>query len=388
MSKATGKKLVIVESPTKAKTIRKFLGKDFTVESCMGHVRDLPQSAKDIPEKYKKEKWANLGVNVNEEFTPIYCVPRTKTRIVKTLKEKLADAEELILATDEDREGESISWHLVEVLKPRVPVKRMVFHEITKEAIQDALNHFRGIDENLVRAQEARRILDRLVGYSISPLLWKKVTYGLSAGRVQSVAVRLIAEREHERLRFQRSRYWTLTAQNEKDGTVFESRSFMLKGQRVATGRDFDSQTGDLLADKKPTSVWLKETDARNWVHALQGKEWIVDEVEEKPISRKPAAPFITSTLQQESNRKLGFTSRETMELAQKLYERGFITYMRTDSPNLSTQAIQAARSAIQELYGNKYLPAQAREYSSKKSKGAQEAHEAIRPAGTRFQQP
>lgn len=388
MSKAAGKKLVIVESPTKAKTIRKFLGKEFSVESCMGHVRDLPQSAKDIPEKYKKEKWANLGVNVEDEFTPIYCVPKTKTRIVKTLKEKLAEAEELILATDEDREGESISWHLIEVLKPRVPVKRMVFHEITKDAIQGALNKFRNVDEDLVRAQEARRILDRLVGYSISPLLWKKVTYGLSAGRVQSVAVCLISEREHERLRFKRAKYWSLTAENEKDGAAFESRSFMLKGQRVATGRDFDSTNGQLLADKKGSTVWLQEADAKKWTETLRGKEWVVDEVEEKPISRKPAPPFITSTLQQESNRKLGFTSRETMELAQKLYERGFITYMRTDSSNLSTQAIQASRDTIEQLYGKNYLPSEPREYSGKKAKGAQEAHEAIRPAGTAFQSP
>lgn len=382
------KKLVIVESPTKAKTIRKFLGKEFTVESCMGHVRDLPQSAKDIPEKYKKEKWANLGVNVNDEFAPIYCVPKTKTRIVKTLKEKLAEADELILATDEDREGESISWHLLEILKPKIPVKRMVFHEITKEAIQNALNHFRQIDDHLVRAQEARRILDRLVGYSISPLLWKKVTYGLSAGRVQSVAVRLIAEREHERLRFKRAKYWSLTGSNEKDGVSFESRAVSLKGQKIAIGKDFDAETGLLIKDKADQMIWLKESDAKSWQEKLRGQEWAVDEVEEKPISRKPAAPFITSTLQQEVNRKLGFTSRETMELAQKLYERGFITYMRTDSPNLSTQAEKAARETIQELYGKNYLPPQPREYSAKKSKGAQEAHEAIRPAGTHFQTP
>jgi DNA topoisomerase-1 len=388
MSKNNGKKLVIVESPTKAKTIRKFLGKEYTVESCMGHVRDLPQSAKDIPEKYKKEKWANLGVNVNDDFDPIYCIPKTKTRIVKTLKDKLNEVDELILATDEDREGESISWHLLEVLKPKVPVKRMVFHEITKEAITEALDKFRKVDEDLVRAQEARRILDRLVGYSISPLLWKKVTYGLSAGRVQSVAVRLISEREHERLRFKRSKYWTLSGENEKDGIAFESRSFMLKGKRVATGKDFDSVTGELLSDKSNQTVWLKEKEAQTWVDSLKGKEWVVDEVEEKPISRKPAPPFITSTLQQESNRKLGFTSRETMELAQKLYERGFITYMRTDSTNLSTQAIQAARETIQKMYGKNYLPAEPRLYTGKKAKGAQEAHEAIRPAGTSFAVP
>ena len=388
MSKTTATKLVIVESPTKAKTIRKFLPKEYAVESCMGHVRDLPQSAKDIPEKYKKEKWSNLGVNVNEDFAPIYCVPKTKTRIVKTLKDRLAEVDELILATDEDREGESISWHLVEVLKPKVPVKRMVFHEITKEAITEALGHFRKIDESLVRAQEARRILDRLVGYSISPLLWKKVTYGLSAGRVQSVAMCLIAEREHERLRFKRSQYWSLTAENEKDGTKFESRAFILKGQRVATGKDFDAQTGLLLTDKKTQSVWLKEKDATAWTEKLNGQPWVVEEVEEKPLSRKPAAPFITSTLQQESNRKLGFTSRETMEMAQKLYERGFITYMRTDSTNLSTQAIAGARETIEKMYGKTYLPDAPREYTGKKAKGAQEAHEAIRPAGTSFQVP
>ncbi len=388
MSKNIGKKLVIVESPTKAKTIRKFLPKEYTVESCMGHVRDLPQSAKDIPEKYKKEKWSNLGVNVNDEFTPIYCVPKTKTRIVKTLKDMLVGVDELILATDEDREGESISWHLVEVLKPKVPIKRMVFHEITKEAITEALGKFRNIDESLVRAQEARRILDRLVGYSISPLLWKKVTYGLSAGRVQSVAMCLIAEREHERLRFKKAQYWSLSAENEKDGTKFESRSFALKGQRVASGKDFDDKTGALLADKKGQTVWLKEKDAKEWLAKLDGEAWTVTDVEEKPISRKPAAPFITSTLQQEANRKLGFTSRETMEMAQKLYERGFITYMRTDSPNLSAQAVTAAREGIQKLYGKAYLPDQPREYSAKKIKGAQEAHEAIRPAGTSFQLP
>lgn len=388
MSKNTGKKLVIVESPTKAKTIRKFLGKEYNVESCMGHVRDLPQSAKDIPEKFKKEKWANLGVNVNHDFEPIYCVPKTKTRIVKTLKDKLDEADELILATDEDREGESISWHLVEVLKPKVPIKRMVFHEITKEAIQEALEKFRKIDEDLVRAQEARRILDRLVGYSISPLLWKKVTYGLSAGRVQSVAVRLIAEREHERLRFKRSKYWTLSAQNEKDGQGFESRSHLLQGKRVATGKDFDSVTGALLDDKKGGLVWLNEKDAQTWVKKLENVEWVVDEVEEKPISRKPAPPFITSTLQQEANRKLGFSSRETMELAQKLYERGFITYMRTDSTNLSSQAIEGARETVLKMYGKNYLPSEPRLYTGKKAKGAQEAHEAIRPAGTSFTAP
>ncbi|MGE0762660.1 MAG: type I DNA topoisomerase [Bdellovibrionales bacterium] len=383
-----GKKLVVVESPTKAKTIRKFLGKDYVVESCMGHIRDLPQSAKDIPEKFKKEHWANLGVDVDHDFQPVYCVPRTKTRIVKTLKEKLAEADELILATDEDREGESISWHLVEVLRPKVPVKRMVFHEITKEAIEGALHKFREIDENLVRAQEARRVLDRLVGYTLSPLLWKKVAYGLSAGRVQSVAVRLIAEREHERIRFKKTKYWAVAGQNSKEQVDFESRLHSFDGLRIATGRDFDGETGAVLADKKGQVRHLLQADAEKIVSAVKGQAWTVDEVEEKPISRKPYPPFITSTLQQESNRKLGMSSRETMEMAQKLYERGFITYMRTDSPFLSQQAVQAARESIKDMYGANYLPAEAREYSAKKSKGAQEAHEAIRPAGTSFIRP
>ncbi len=383
-----GKKLVIVESPTKAKTIRKFLGKDFAVESCMGHVRDLPQSAKDIPEKVKKEPWASLGVNVEDQFDPVYCIPKTKVRIVKTLKDKLKDADELILATDEDREGESISWHLVEVLKPKVPVKRMVFHEITKPAIDKALNEFRDIDQDLVKAQEARRILDRLVGYTISPLLWKKVAYGLSAGRVQSVAVRLISEREHERIRFKKSEYWGLSGSCDKAGKGFESRLLSYANKRVATGKDFDSETGKLSATKQDQILHLSEDFVQKIIGEVQGKKWSVIEVEEKPVSRKPSPPFITSTLQQEANRKLGFTARETMQVAQKLYEQGFITYMRTDSTFLSEQAVSASRQCIQDLYGKSYLPDKFRDYASKKVKGAQEAHEAIRPAGTEFVKP
>lgn len=385
---ALGKKLVVVESPTKAKTIRKFLPKEYVVESCMGHIRDLPQSAKDVPEKYKKESWAHLGVNVDEQFAPVYCIPKAKNRIVKTLKDKLKDVDELILATDEDREGESISWHLVEVLKPRVPVKRMVFHEITKEAIDKALREFRDIDHNLVRAQEARRILDRLVGYTISPLLWKKVAYGLSAGRVQSVAVRLIAEREHERLRFHKSQYWSVFGLLEKDTIEFESRIVSYRDKKIATGKDFDSETGKLRQDRAEQFLALDETKATAIKDELKGQPWKVSEVEEKPVSRKPAPPFITSTLQQEANRKLGFSSRETMEVAQKLYEKGFITYMRTDSTNLSQQALEAARKCILDLYGKAYLPEEARIYAGKKVKGAQEAHEAIRPAGTTFIHP
>lgn len=383
-----GVKLVIVESPTKAKTIRKFLGRDYLIESCMGHVRDLPQSAKDIPEKYKKESWANLGVNVEKHFEPIYCVPKNKTKVVSHLREKLNHASELILATDEDREGESISWHLVNLLKPKVPVKRMVFHEITKEAIESALQEFRDIDMNLVRAQEARRILDRLVGYTISPLLWKKVTYGLSAGRVQSVAVRLVAEREHERLKFKKSEYWDVSAENEKDKVKFGTRLISYKGRKVATGKDFDSHTGQLLKDKATELLHLDESGAQKIVKDLKGQEWVVTEVEEKPVSRKPAPPFITSTLQQEANRKLGLGSRETMQVAQKLYEKGMITYMRTDSMFLSEQAIKAARESILKLYGKDYLPHEFRDYGKKKVKGAQEAHEAIRPAGTSFVHP
>ncbi|AFY00612.1 type I DNA topoisomerase [Bdellovibrio bacteriovorus] len=381
-----GIKLVIVESPTKAKTIRKFLGRDYVVESCMGHIRDLPQSAKDIPEKVKKEKWAQLGVNVDKNFEPLYCVPKDKTKVVKNLKDKLEEASELYLATDEDREGESISWHLLEVLKPKVPTKRMVFHEITKDAIQKALKDTREIDFNLVRAQEARRVLDRLVGYTISPLLWKKVAYGLSAGRVQSVAVRLIVERELERVRFKKSSYWGVLAELSKDGVAFESRLQQYKNQRVATGKDFDGLTGQLTAGKDV--LVLDETTAGKLSMDLKSGNWQVTDVEEKPTFRKPAPPFITSTLQQESNRKLGLSSRETMQVAQKLYEQGFITYMRTDSTFLSNEAITASRDCIESKYGKDYLTPQPRNYAAKKVKGAQEAHEAIRPAGNQFMDP
>lgn len=382
----SGKKLVIVESPTKAKTIRKFLGKDYIVESCMGHIRDLPQSAKDIPEKVKKEKWASLGVNVDKNFEPLYCIPKDKLKVVKNLKEKLSEANELYLATDEDREGESISWHLTEVLKPSVPTRRMVFHEITKDAIQKALKNTRSIDYNLVNAQEARRILDRLVGYTVSPLLWKKVAYGLSAGRVQSVAVRLIAEKELDRLKFKKAKYWGVQAEFEKSGVTFEGKLHELKDLRVATGKDFDGDTGQLLGGKNVTV--LGEQPAVKVVENLKNASFTVTEVEEKPVFRKPAPPFITSTLQQEANRKLGLSSRETMQVAQKLYEQGFITYMRTDSIFLSTEAIQAARQCIQSLYGKEYLLSEPRSYAAKQVKGAQEAHEAIRPAGTEFQTP
>lgn len=385
-SAKSGYKLVVVESPTKAKTIRKFLGKDYVVESCMGHIRDLPKSSKDIPEKVKKEKWAQLGVNVEDNFEPLYCIPKDKVKVVKNLKDKLEGAQEVYLATDEDREGESISWHLVEVLKPRIPTKRMVFNEITKDAIQKSLKDTRQIDFNLVRAQEARRILDRLVGYTISPLLWKKIAYGLSAGRVQSVAVRLTAERELERLKFKKSNYSGISAELEKDGVGFEAKLQSVSNTRIATGKDFDSDTGKLLAGQNVTLLDHKK--AQDILTQVKTLPFMVDDVEEKPVSRRPAPPFITSSLQQESNRKLGLGARETMQVAQKLYEQGFITYMRTDSTFLSQEAIAAARKWISQEYGKDYLPAQARLFDAKKAKGAQEAHEAIRPAGATFVHP
>ena len=385
---AEGKILVVVESPTKAKTIRKFLPKEYIVESCMGHIRDLPQSAKDIPEKYKKESWSRLGVNVEKNFDPIYCIPKGKHKIVTHLKALAKQADKLMLATDEDREGESISWHLLEVLKPKIPIKRMVFHEITKEAILKSLNEVRDIDFNRVRAQEARRILDRLVGYTISPLLWKKVAYGLSAGRVQSVAVRIISEREHERLRFVSAKYGSLAGEAVKNSQDFEVRLNAIEGKKIAIGKDFDESTGQLILDRQSKVVILDEPQAHRLKQDIQGQNLEVVSVEDKPISRKPSPPFITSTLQQEANRKLGLSSRETMQVAQKLYEQGLITYMRTDSTFLSDQAIKAVRKEIQSLYGKDYVPLRSRDYSSQKSKGAQEAHEAIRPSGTQFLKP
>ncbi len=384
LGNVSGKKLVIVESPTKAKTIRKFLGKDYIVESCMGHIRDLPQSAKDIPEKYKKLAWAKLGVNVENNFEPLYCIPKDKHKVVSNLKEKLSEASSLYLATDEDREGESISWHLTEVLKPKVPFKRMVFNEITKEAIEKSLKDTRDIDFNLVKAQEARRILDRLVGYTISPLLWKKVSFGLSAGRVQSVAVKLIVEKEHQRIQFKSAQYCGVLAELKKEGVTFESKLLSKAEKKVALGKDFDGTTGKLIGDR----LLLDKTAAEKIVQDAKNTPWIVLEVEEKPVNRKPSTPFITSTLQQEANRKLGLSSRETMQVAQKLYEQGFITYMRTDSTFLSKEAIEAARANIVKKYGKEYLPAQPRLYEGKKVKGAQEAHEAIRPAGQKFIDP
>ncbi|MGF1669280.1 MAG: type I DNA topoisomerase, partial [Balneolaceae bacterium] len=381
------KSLVIVESPTKTKTIKKYLPKGYVVDSSMGHIRDLPSSAKEIPAKYKKESWSNIGINVDEGFEPIYVVPSGKKKIVTRLKKLLKDSDELILATDEDREGEAISWHLVELLKPSVPVKRMVFHEITNEAIKEALENFRDIDIHLVEAQETRRILDRLAGYTISPLLWKKIAPGLSAGRVQSVAVRFLVDRERERMRFRSGRYFDLKAKLSKkdENQFFEADLSHLNGKRLASGKDFDENTGKL---KKPDSVvLLGEKDAGLLREKLEDAVWEVTKVEKNRQKRNPAAPFITSTLQQEANRKFGFSARDTMSIAQKLYENGYITYMRTDSTSLSGQAIHAARTAVEEIYGKEYLFERVRTYS-KKSKGAQEAHEAIRPAGSSFRLP
>jgi len=377
--------LVIVESPTKAKTIRKFLPKNFVVEASMGHVRDLPASATEIPAKFKKEEWAQIGVNVDHEFEPLYIIPKGKSKIINELKSKLKDAEELYLATDEDREGESISWHLTEVLKPKIPVRRMVFHEITKSAIENSLKQVREVDQRLVRAQETRRILDRLYGYSLSPLLWKKIAYGLSAGRVQSVALRVIIDRELERLVFQKADYWDLAATLEKSGENFSSKLQSVGGTRIAEGKDFEETTGKLAKGKEV--LILDEKKAKDLSDKLKSAEWKVLSIEEKDLVNRPSAPFITSTLQQEGNRKLGLSTRDTMRIAQRLYEEGLITYMRTDSPNLSGEAIKAARSCAEDLYGKEYLSPQPRQFESK-SKGAQEAHEAIRPAGSEFVHP
>ncbi|BFM39624.1 type I DNA topoisomerase [Synechocystis sp. LKSZ1] len=378
-------KLVIVESPTKARTIRNYLPQDYRVEASMGHVRDLPASAEEIPAHYKDKQWANLGVNVEGNFEPLYVIPKSKKKVVKELQSALKQAEEVILATDEDREGESISWHLLQLLAPKVPIKRMVFHEITQEAIQKALKNCRDINENLVHAQETRRILDRLVGYTLSPLLWKKIAWGLSAGRVQSVAVRLLVQRERERRAFKEASYWDLKAQLIQSQNPFEAKLVSLGGEKLATGADFDPRTGQLSAGKKV--VVLDQAQATALKARLTGKPWQVSQTEEKPTTRKPYPPFTTSTLQQESNRKLGISARDTMRIAQKLYEEGFITYMRTDSVHLSEQAIAAARSCVQQMYGREYLSPQPKQYTTK-SKGAQEAHEAIRPAGTEFRIP
>ena len=388
MAKQKYKGLVIVESPAKAKKINSYLGRDYKVLASMGHVRDLPESAADIPEEVKKEPWSRLGVNVSADFEPLYVIPAKKKKLISELKSALKEADELILATDEDREGESIGWHLAEVLKPKIPVKRMVFSEITKQAIQEAIRNPRDLDHNLVEAQETRRVLDRLYGYTLSPLLWKKVARGLSAGRVQSVAVRLIVLRELERRAFRSATWWDLKVQLQTpQGGSFEAELSAVGGRRVALGKDFDENTGKL----KPTAdvLLLDEQTVgqlRDRLTALPERPappgFHVGNIEEREQVRRPYAPFTTSTLQQESNRKLGLSARETMQIAQRLYEEGLITYMRTDSVSLSTEAVSAARRCIEERYGKDYLSPQIRSFETK-SKGAQEAHEAIRPAGT-----
>jgi len=377
--------LVIVESPTKARTIRQFLPSNFEVLASMGHVRDLPKGASEIPAAMKKEKWSRIGVNTTEDFEPLYVVPKEKKKVVKNLKDALKGATQLLLATDEDREGESISWHLMQILKPKIPTRRMVFHEITKKAINKALGETREIDMELVQAQETRRILDRLFGYELSPLLWKKVAPRLSAGRVQSVSVRLLVKRERERRSFKKASYWDLKALLSKDEINFESKLFSVKGKKVANGSDFDEKTGLLKLGNK--SLILEEKQALNLLNSLKEEKWKVFKIEKKPTSRRPVPPFTTSTLQQESNRKLRLSARETMRCAQGLYERGYITYMRTDSVHLSQQAIDASRQCVLKKYGSQYLSEKPRQYSSN-AINAQEAHEAIRPAGEHFKTP
>jgi DNA topoisomerase I len=374
-------KLVIVESPAKAKTIAGYLGKDFVVESSIGHVRDLPHNAAEIPAKYKAESWSRLGVDVDNGFQPLYVVDSRKKKVVSDLKAKLKNADELLLATDEDREGEAIAWHLREVLQPKVPVRRMVFHEITRPAIERALTETRDIDDDLVDAQETRRILDRLYGYEVSPVLWRKIMQGLSAGRVQSVATRLVVERERERMRFVAADYWDIVA--TFDPGAFDARLAAVDGRRIAQGRDFDQQG----ALRTTGAVQLGEHDARALASALAGSSFSVSSVEEKPYTRRPAPPFMTSTLQQEASRKLRLSSQQTMRVAQRLYENGYITYMRTDSTTLSESALAAARDQARELYGAETVPAEPRQYT-RKVKNAQEAHEAIRPAGDKFRTP
>ncbi|HWP31727.1 MAG TPA: type I DNA topoisomerase [Fimbriimonadales bacterium] len=385
--KKSGKQLVIVESPAKAKTISHLLDNDYRVEASYGHVRDLPENAKQVPSRYKKIPWATLGVDIEHDFAPLYIIPPDKQKYVKRLKEAVQEANTILLATDEDREGESISWHILQVVSPPkdVTVKRIVFHEITRDAILEAMANPRGIDENLVKAQEARRILDRLYGYLISPILWRSVTRGLSAGRVQSVAVRLCVERERERMAFRSATYWDLLAELDSGKGTFKARLIRLGDRRIADGNSFDPKTGTL---KDTNRIHLLEEKAKELAQAaLNSSPWKVTLLEKKPASKSPAPPFTTSTLQQEANRKLKLSSQRTMQIAQQLYEGvdldgeriGLITYMRTDSVTLSEKAIQQARNLIKNMYGNEFCPETPIRYQTK-AKHAQEAHEAIRP--------
>jgi DNA topoisomerase-1 len=387
---ATTSRLVIVESPAKAKTISGYLGPGYVVEASYGHVRDLPRNAADVPAGYEGVAWARLGVDVDHGFTPLYVVSSDRRQQITKLRKLAREVDEIFLATDEDREGEAIAWHLLETIKPKVPVKRMVFHEITKAAIQAAVANPRDIDRDLVDAQEARRILDRLYGYEVSPVLWKKVMPRLSAGRVQSVATRIVVERERQRMRFRAADYWdiqaTLAVERPGDGPrTFTATLIALDGDRIATGKDFEPTTGKLRPSV--TAVQLDEAASRGLAARLHGQPFRVTRVEEKPYRRRPYAPFITSTLQQEAARKLRFSSQQTMRVAQRLYESGYITYMRTDSVNLSEAAVAAARQQIVDLFGANFVPPHPRKYTSK-VKNAQEAHEAIRPAGDSFRTP
>ena len=387
------RRLVIVESPTKADKIAPYLGRNYVVLSSRGHIRDLPRKAAEVPAKYKGEAWSNLGVNVDNDFEPIYIVTPDKKSTVTELKEALKGVDELYLATDGDREGEAIAWHLLETLKPKVPVRRMVFHEITEPAILAAAQDPRDLDTDLVEAYETRRILDRLYGYEVSPVLWKKVMPKLSAGRVQSVATRIVVERERERMKFVPASYWDIAATMDAGADAaprnFGARLTAIDGVRLATGRDYgqDGRLKSTAATGKNAVRVLEEADARRLAEALRGASLTVASVEEKPYTRKPYAPFITSSLQQEAGRKLRFTADRTMRLAQRLYENGYITYMRTDSTTLSETALTASRAQATELYGAEYVPAQPRRYD-RKVKNAQEAHEAIRPAGEVFRTP
>jgi DNA topoisomerase-1 len=387
----TGTKLVVVESPAKAKTISGYLGSGYVVEASIGHIRDLPRNAADVPAKYKGAPWASLGVDTDNDFEPLYVVSADRKQQVSKLKSLVKEADELYLATDEDREGEAIAWHLVQTLDPKIPVRRMVFHEITPEAIARAVANPREIDADLVDAQETRRILDRLYGYEVSPVLWRKVLPRLSAGRVQSVATRIVVERERARMRFRTADYWDVDGTFEVaaadakagDPRTFSATLVAVDDVRVATGRDFNPETGQAGTDV----LHLDEAGARGLAARLDGRPFQVGRVEEKPYRRRPYPPFMTSTLQQEAGRKFRWSSNTVMRVAQRLYENGFITYMRTDSTNLSTTALNAARAQARELYGDAYVPAEARLYN-RKVKNAQEAHEAIRPAGDQFRTP
>ena len=375
------KKLVIVESPAKAKTIAKYLGPDFEVLASVGHIRDLAD-AKDIPSDQKKGPLGKFSIDVDNDFQPFYVVSPGKSKTVSDLKAALKKADELYLATDEDREGEAIAWHLLEVLKPKVPVHRMVFNEITKDAIQEAYKNTRKLDENLVEAQETRRVVDRLVGYEISPVLWRKINRGLSAGRVQSPAMRMIVQRERERIAHVSAGYGSVTASLSQDGIAFEAKLSVVDGKKLASGKSFD-QSGVLTAD----TLVLDEASANTIAKNLDKQKLVVTGVEAKPSTRKPYAPFTTSTLQQEASRRLGMSAKQAMDTAQQLYQEGYITYMRTDSASLSSQAVNAARAAGAELFGKELVADAPRTYGSK-AKNAQEAHEAVRPSGDVFKHP